>query len=74
MRIELTPRYKYICDRCGKEFDDVYPLCEVAFYELGYNKNIGKRGEVCYQCHKDFWELAENFFAEENKEEDDEQR
>lgn len=71
MRIELTPRVKYVCDRCGKSFYDEYSLCEVAFYELGYNKNIGKRGEVCYQCHKDFGEIAGNFFDEVNKESED---
>lgn len=68
---QLTPKYKFICDRCGKEkyIDDETLVFEVAFVDI---RGIVKapatvKGQVCYHCYKDFYELAGNFFNEVNK-------
>ena len=72
MIVELTPRYKFICDRCGKE---EYVKSETPEYKIiftgfdGIFKLLIKiEGQVCYRCYKDFCEIAGNFFDEVNKE------
>lgn len=76
MRIPLMPRFKYVCDRCGKEVAidtlDV-PLWKVAFVS---HRDIAKlpnkkEGEVCPECFDEFEELTQNFFSEVNKESED---
>ena len=74
---QLTPKYKFICDRCGKEtyFDGEVQKFVVEFLniESPLLTPIRIKGEVCYRCCKDFYELAGNFFNEVNKgREDDE--
>lgn len=68
---QLTPKYKFICDRCGKEKyrDNDEPDFEVAFIDLKGIPEVPLRikGQVCYWCYKDFYEIAGNFFSEVNK-------
>jgi hypothetical protein len=74
MIVQLTPDIKFVCDRCGKEeFPNekgelvLHP--EVMFSETGaiMTKSKRKKGEVCADCLAEFWEFAENFFDEVNK-------
>lgn len=68
---QLTPKYKFICDRCGKEkyLENNMPEFEVAFVDMKGITEVPMRikGQVCYRCYKDFYELAGNFFNEVNK-------
>ena len=68
---QLTPKYKFICDRCGKEryVEDNIPEFEVAFVsQKGLSlAPIAVKGQVCYWCYKDFFEIAGNFFDKVNK-------
>lgn len=68
----LTPKFQFICDRCGREEyrESNIPEFEVAFADItsGFIKPIRAKGQVCYNCYKDFWEIAGNFFDEVNKE------
>ena len=72
MIIRLTPRYKYICDRCGKEeyIENDIPKFEVAFVDMKglFETPTSVKGQVCYRCYKDFYDIAGNFFDEVNKE------
>lgn len=74
MTEQLTPKYKFTCDRCGKEiyFDGEVKNFVVEFLNIESSLFVPTRikGEVCYQCCKDFYELAGNFFDEVNKEKD----
>jgi hypothetical protein len=78
MIVQLTPKYKFVCDRCGREqFPDKENCVEVhdvAFCHELITRTNKKSGQVCKECYDEFWELAENFFAEENKEKNDERR
>ena len=74
MRVQLTPRWKFVCDRCGKELypsEDGYisNIHEVAFIEMNpRNRTFNNPSkEVCEDCFNDFLELANNFFDEVNK-------
>ena len=74
MKVQLTPRWKFVCDRCGKETylnegDYIADLHEVVFGEfhpLRITKN-SRSGDVCEDCFNDFLEIANNFFDEVNK-------
>lgn len=72
MIVQLTPEYKLICDRCGKEkFPDKDGHLEyhrVVFKDYSDLKIKNVEGEVCQSCHDEFLELAHNFFDEVNKE------
>ena len=76
MIVKLTPKYKFVCDRCGKEWFDPedadgnpVEIHNVVFSERRPTHQIeGKAGEVCKACATEFWELANNFFDEVNKE------
>ena len=76
MIVQLTPKYKFICDRCGKEeyIEDNTPKFEVAFVDMrGMIKSpVTIKGHVCYNCCKDFYEIAGNFFDSVNKKSEDE--
>jgi hypothetical protein len=74
MIVELTPRIKFVCDRCGKEeFPNengellVHPTVTFKKYTSNFNI-LEKKGQVCADCCAEFWEFAENFFDEVNKE------
>ena len=71
MIVRLTPKYKFVCDRCGKEeyTESDEPKFEVAFIDVqGLFKTPTRvRGQVCYRCYKDFYEIAGNFFDKVNK-------
>lgn len=75
MIVKLTPEAKFVCDRCGKEqfpkadgyFED-NSIREVSFVEDRMIRQIKKAGQVCASCFDEFWELANNFFDEVNKE------
>lgn len=72
MLVQLTPRYKFVCDRCGKEqFADadnnIYDTWNAIFMVNDtFVKVFDKKGEICAECKKDFIEIAENFFDEAN--------
>lgn len=79
MIVQLTPEYKFVCDRCGREQlldeENCVETYDVSFaHEMMMTRVKSKKGQICKECYEDFWELAENFFAEENKEKNDEQR
>lgn len=80
MIVQLSPKYKFVCDRCGKEEfpnDDGYMSVhhEVTFAEdMLMGRRFKKTGQICEGCHNDFIQLAENFFDEVNRRMDDEQR
>lgn len=76
MMVRLTPKYKFVCDRCGKEWFDPedaegtpVEIHKVEFVKNGLGQLLGKvkEGEVCTACATEFWELANNFFDEVNK-------
>ena len=80
MIVQLSPKYKFVCDRCGKEEfpndngDFSIPF-EVTFSEPHLvGRRLVKAGQVCGACYKDFIQLAENFFDEVNRRADNEQR
>ena len=65
---QLTPSFRFVCDRCGKEqrFTEhrKFPTFHVSFWaKLAQEQH----GEVCGDCFKDFCELAESFFDDLNK-------
>lgn len=65
---QLTPSFRFTCDRCGKKYDGKegeMPTWFSISFSSSYTCN--KYGEVCEECHKDFCELAESFFDELNK-------
>lgn len=71
----LTARYRIVCDRCGKEWEEYETaystgLFPVAFVNedinLGYRGKIAD-GDVCKECYQDFIDIANNFFDEVNK-------
>lgn len=78
MIVRLTPDYKFVCDRCGKEqFPDEEHGVEVYDVSFCHETTLRikkKSGQICKECYDEFSELADNFFAEENKEKNDEQR
>lgn len=64
---QLTPSYRFICDRCGKIQDGEKE--EITVYPVNFGNGFRSRrnGEICSDCYNDFCELAENFFDEVNK-------
>lgn len=73
MIVKLTPDFKFVCDRCGKEeFPNeagyIETPHEIEFNERKNFKSERKNGEVCSACAAEFWEFANNFFDEVNKE------
>lgn len=69
---QLTPSYKFTCDRCGKAIlADEIEYNEVKFVYSVFSN--AKTGQVCKDCYNDFKELADNFFDEANKEADDDE-
>lgn len=73
MIVKLTPDYKFVCDRCGKEKypDENHEIVaphEVRFVEDCFIRQKSIDGQVCQNCFDEFWELANNFFDEVNKE------
>lgn len=67
----ITPIYKFVCDRCGKQVlvheNERDPQHCISFTEASIFKTVRKEGQVCDACLKDFLELADNFFNEVNK-------
>lgn len=76
MIVQLIPKYKFVCDRCGKEkyIEDNTPEFEVSFVGIGdlFKAPLKVKGQVCYKCMKDFYEIAGNFFDKVNKRSEDE--
>lgn len=74
MVVKLTPEYKFVCDRCGHE---IYPgedgLLMETTHEAKFFTDVRQvaSGSVCHKCFSDFRELAENFFDEVNKHEEE---
>ena len=74
MIVQLSPRYKFVCERCGKEqfpdkYNEIHGTHEIVFTERGLSRIRRTEGEVCEDCYNDFWEVADNFFHEVNREE-----
>lgn len=76
MIVRLSPKYKFVCDRCGKEIfpDSEDRICGTHSVEFLITAGplISKKvssGDICEECRKEFIEIAENFFDETNKEE-----
>ena len=75
MIVKLTPDIKFVCDRCGREeYPDENGYMEiprtVMFVEERFpSRNKNKEGQICKICNDEFWELANNFFDEVNKNE-----
>jgi hypothetical protein len=77
MKKLLSPRWKFVCDRCGKEIFPNEDNCinmdemnEIAFLDSTDMRVISKKinqGEICKECYNDFVELANNFFDDVNK-------
>jgi hypothetical protein len=78
MIVRLTPEYKFVCDRCGKEQfategESPFETHLVEFCERRPPFSAkSKKGEICTACATEFWELANNFFDEVNKERSEE--
>lgn len=77
MIVKLTPDFKFVCDRCGKEEfpnEEGYIKVphEIEFSEHKKPKFECKNGQVCSACAAEFWEFANNFFDEVNKERSEE--
>ena len=76
MIVQLTPEYKFVCDRCGRaqlpDKENCVEAYDVFFAHDMMIREKKKGGQICKECFDEFWELAENFFAEENKEKDNE--
>lgn len=74
MIVRLSPKYKFVCDRCGKELfpdseDRIFGIHSAEFL-ISAGPLIEKKvssGDICEECHKEFIEIAENFFNEVNK-------
>lgn len=67
---QLTPSYRFVCDRCGTEqFGNENN--ELGAYPISFSNNfrVVRIGVVCHNCYTDFCEIAENFFDEVNKDE-----
>lgn len=62
----------YQCDRCGRRFSNFshYDEIKVIFAQQDafYTEKFDKRGHVCKECSQAFIELAESFFDDLNKE------
>lgn len=69
----ITPRAKFICDRCGTSEllteDSAYKIHEVKFIDDCMFKTY-KQGQICKDCYSDFIEIADLFFDDVNKEGD----
>lgn len=61
----------YQCDRCGRRFPNLsdYDEIRVIFEQQDafYTTTFDKRGHVCRECSQAFIELAESFFDDLNK-------
>ena len=74
MIVRLSPEYKFVCERCGKEiFSDengcIEGVCGVSFKEQDYIKDRDiKKGQICEECFAEFCEIANNFFDDVNRE------
>ena len=77
MIIPIAPKYKFVCDRCGKEkfpdddgYMDAENTCEiaVAISFLIDHQLMPKKIQVCRECRDEFETFWENFQDSVNKE------
>jgi hypothetical protein len=78
MIIPIAPKYKFVCDRCGKEkflnddgYMDIENACEIAVaisFSIEGELPMPKRIQVCRECRDDFETFWENFRDSVNKE------
>jgi hypothetical protein len=77
MIVAITPKFKFVCDRCGKEiFSDEYGYIEPGrIYSIAvaacdyFSDSLPKEKiEVCRECCEDFEEFMKNFRDAVNKE------
>jgi hypothetical protein len=58
-----------VYDRCGREqFPDEKHCVETYDVSFAHDMMIRvkkKSGQICKECYDEFWELADNFLAEE---------
>lgn len=76
MIVQLSPKWKFVCDRCGKEIfpkEDGYMEGENA-YEIAASityldfVSVPTKIQVCRECRDDFRTFWENFRDSANKE------
>lgn len=78
MIVAIAPKYKFVCDRCGKEkfpnddgYMDTKNACEIAVsisFSITDQLPMPKRIQVCRECLDDFEVFWENFRDSVNKE------
>lgn len=78
MIIPITPKYKFVCERCGKEklpkddgYVDIENVCEIAVsfsFLIDSELPMLERIQVCRECLDDFEAFWENFRDSVNKE------
>lgn len=78
MIIPITPKYKFVCERCGKEkfpnddgYMDIGNACEISVaisFSITDQLLMPKRIQVCRECCDDFEAFWENFQDSVNKE------
>lgn len=57
-------KFIYICDRCGRET----PEGKARSIQIRADGCYQRRCELCEECFPDFFDFAESFFDELNKE------
>lgn len=76
MIIPISPKYKFVCDRCGKEIfakengyleaGQAYSIAvSVSEYHLD---RVPKKVDVCLECRDEFTVFLDNFIDDVNKE------
>lgn len=78
MIIAIAPRYKFVCERCGKEefpsddgYMDTENACEIAVaisFLIDSQLKMPEKIQVCRECRDDFETFWENFRDSVNKE------
>lgn len=78
MIIAIAPKYKFVCERCGKEklpnddgYMDTENACEIAVsisFLIDSQLKMPEKIQVCRECLDDFETFWENFRDSVNKE------
>lgn len=76
MIVAITPKWKFVCERCGKEkfpkddgYMDAENTCEIAVaISFLMEDQLPKRIQVCRECRDEFETFWENFQDSVNKE------
>lgn len=76
MIIQLSPKYKFVCERCGREkfpkddgYMDAEDACEIAVaISFLIEDQLPKKIQVCRECRDEFETFWDNFRDVVNKE------